>query len=184
MALSDKQKHDIADQEQAILTFLEGAPGPMTALQIREATNLDRPTMRRRLESMANRGLIKAQDGVYRVAAKPPAYRTNPDPLAPDEIRVLVKQSAHEPLQPRTILATLEAAQGIVGGDIEAVALPLHLRTAGIMALVNERGALEGLPMNVPPYRGPMLFHGVDSGGNTLGLTDEQIVLVKSWLGA
>lgn len=80
---------------------------------------------------------------------------------------------------------TLEAMQEIVGGYIEAVRI-----TENIVLWVNEEGLLKQLPLNfylsnssgepISPIVGDVLFTGVDSEGDNISLTDDDIKLIES----
>lgn len=92
-------------------------------------------------------------------------------------MQAIVKEPGKPP-EVRDIAPTLDAYQGIVGGDIEVV--PGWTIIPGVSMYCNEEGKLDGLPLN---FRTPydhivgtvVVVGGPDDEGEDLPLTDAQV---------
>jgi hypothetical protein len=88
------------------------------------------------------------------------------------------------PIQFETIEHTLENMQKIVGGSLDSVWLPEN-----IIMWVDDEGLLKESPLNLITYvdgkevhyiAGDVFFAGIDNEGETISLTEEQMVWIAN----
>jgi hypothetical protein len=89
------------------------------------------------------------------------------------KIRVVIARAGCQPIVTE-IESSLSAMQKVVGGYLDCV------RVGGLDLWVNDEGLLEGLPFNRMiegvALVGPILVAGSNEEGDTIGLTDGQVV--------
>lgn len=90
-------------------------------------------------------------------------------------ITVLVCRVGQEPAVEK-VDNDLESMYRIVGGYIEIVNIG-----GGYQAIVNEEGALIGLPQNACGFVGDFFFTKYDGEGDHISLTDDDIAACRRW---
>lgn len=106
-------------------------------------------------------------------------------------MKVLVLENGN--LEEKEIENTLESLQEIVGGWIEIPFLSRRFADEGIDVIINEEGKLIGLEPQIAVLQrgtfelvdlvaGNCIFASHDEYGDTIGLTDKQIKVIKEEL--
>jgi hypothetical protein len=77
-----------------------------------------------------------------------------------------------QPCETKSVAHELEVMQGIVGGYLEAVRLPIP----SLIMVCNEEGLLLDLPANIMGIRGTFFVTRQGSDGDWISLTDADLV--------